>query len=116
MGDHDEAQLVLSGPPDSSRRTSNPLRWKWDATLTRVLWTWDNDGGNNSDVQVCVQSHEDQQGEAVVSPRNERSLRLVRRLGFPRRGRCEKHDGHNCKVTDDFLFSLLNRDWGDDPR
>lgn len=49
--------------------------------------------------------------EALVSPRNKRSLRLVRRLGFRKEGTLREHDFYNDKFTDDFLFALLKRDW-----
>ncbi len=49
--------------------------------------------------------------EALVSPRNKGSLRLVRRLGFRKEGTLREHDFYNGKYTDDFLFSLLKRDW-----
>jgi ribosomal-protein-alanine N-acetyltransferase len=49
--------------------------------------------------------------EALVSPRNKGSLRLVRRLGFRKEGTLREHDFYNGKFTDDFLFSILKRDW-----
>lgn len=49
--------------------------------------------------------------EAIVSPRNKGSLGLVRRLGFRKEGILREHDFYNGKFTDDYLFSLLKRDW-----
>lgn len=49
--------------------------------------------------------------EALVSPRNKGSLRLVRRLGFRKEGTLREHDFYKGRFTDDFLFSLLKRDW-----
>jgi ribosomal-protein-alanine N-acetyltransferase len=49
--------------------------------------------------------------EALVSTRNKGSLGLVRRLGFRKEGTLREHDFYNGKFTDDFLFSLLKRDW-----
>ncbi len=49
--------------------------------------------------------------EALVSPRNKRSLGLVRRLGFRKEGTLREHDFYNGKFTDDFLFALLKKDW-----
>lgn len=49
--------------------------------------------------------------EALVSPRNEGSLRLVRRLGFHKEGTLREHNFYNGEFIDDFLFSLLKRDW-----
>jgi len=49
--------------------------------------------------------------EALVSPRNKASLRLVRRLGFRKEGTLREHDFYNGRFTDDLLFSLLKRDW-----
>jgi len=49
--------------------------------------------------------------EALVSPRNKGSQRLVRRLGFRREGVLREHDYYDGEFTDDFLFALLKRDW-----
>ena len=54
--------------------------------------------------------------EALVSPRNKGSLGLVRALGFRKEGVLREHDFYKGKFTDDFLFSLLKRDWRDRPR
>ncbi len=49
--------------------------------------------------------------EALVSPRNKHSMRLVRALGFRKEGVLREHDFYNGKFTDDYLFALLKRDW-----
>ncbi len=49
--------------------------------------------------------------EALVSPRNKHSLRLVQALGFKREGILREHDFYNGRFTDDYLFALLKRDW-----
>ncbi|MBN1677404.1 MAG: GNAT family N-acetyltransferase [Candidatus Thermoplasmatota archaeon] len=49
--------------------------------------------------------------EALVSPRNKNSLRLLRGLGFRKEGTLREHDFYDGKFVDDFLFSLLKRDW-----
>jgi ribosomal-protein-alanine N-acetyltransferase len=54
--------------------------------------------------------------EALVSPRNKNSLRLVRSLGFRKEGVLREHDFYNGKFTDDFLFALLKKDWRHRPR
>jgi ribosomal-protein-alanine N-acetyltransferase len=54
--------------------------------------------------------------EALISPRNRHSQRLVRTLGFRKEGVLREHDFYNGKFTDDYLFALLKRDWRDRPR
>ena len=50
--------------------------------------------------------------EVFIMPRNKRSIKLVKRLGFKREGllrqRCYDEFGH---FTDDILFSMLKADW-----
>jgi ribosomal-protein-alanine N-acetyltransferase len=51
--------------------------------------------------------------QALAMPRNERSLRLVERLGFTREG-VLRHHGHDetGAVCDDVILSLLRDEWG----
>ena len=49
--------------------------------------------------------------EAMVSPRNGNSQKLVRALGFRKEGVLREHDFYKGKFTDDYLFALLKRDW-----
>ncbi len=62
-------------------------------------------------VQYAFQVMKVNRIEALVSPRNKGSLELVRRLGFRKEGTLREHDFYDGKFTDDFLFSLLKRDW-----
>lgn len=50
--------------------------------------------------------------EVYVMPRNKRSIRMIRRLGFKREGVLrERYFDEFGNFTDDILFSMLRRDW-----
>ena len=55
--------------------------------------------------------------QVLVMPRNARSLRLVRRLGFVREGVLREHGlDETGAVGDDVVLSLLRREWTAPPR
>lgn len=50
--------------------------------------------------------------EVYVMPRNKRSIRMIRRLGFKREGLLrERYFDEFGNFTDDILFSMLKSDW-----
>ncbi len=50
--------------------------------------------------------------EVYVMPRNKRSVRMIRRLGFKREGLIrQRYFDEFGNFTDDILFSMLRRDW-----
>ncbi len=50
--------------------------------------------------------------EVIIAPRNRRSIRLARRLGFAREGLLREHSlDEQGMPADDAMFSLLKREW-----
>ncbi len=49
--------------------------------------------------------------EATVDPENQRSIRLLERLGFVREGCLRERFHYKCRYHDDLVFGMLRKEW-----